>query len=60
MCGLSRPTVQQVLSNLEKRGHIRAGYRRIEVLDPEALMNRKKANGKAALPATSPATKGAP
>lgn len=42
MCGLSRPTVQQVLSNLEKRGLIRAGYRRIEVIDPEALMSRKK------------------
>ena len=38
MCGLSRPTVQQVLSTLEKRGLIRPGYRRIEVLEPEELV----------------------
>ncbi len=42
MCGLSRPTVQQVLSSLERRGLIRAGYRRIEVIDLEALVNRSK------------------
>lgn len=54
MCGLSRPTVQQVLSNLEKRGLIHAGYRRIEVIDAEALVNRKKAGSK-----TSPAISGA-
>lgn len=41
MCGLSRPTVQQVLSGLEKRGLIRAGYRRIEVIDRDALVSRK-------------------
>lgn len=60
MCGLSRPTVQQVLSNLEKRGLIRAGYRRIEVIDPEGLINRKKANAKAAAPAVPNAAKGLP
>lgn len=38
MCGLSRPTVQQVLANLEQRGLIKPGYRRIEVPDPEALV----------------------
>lgn len=38
MCGLSRPTVQQILSNLEQRGLIKPGYRRIEVPDPEALV----------------------
>ena len=48
MCGLSRPTVQQVLSTLEKRGFIRAGYRRIEVINPEALVSRSKATAKAA------------
>ena len=37
MCGFSRHTVQQVLSNLEGRGLIKAGYRRIEVPSPEAL-----------------------
>lgn len=37
MCGLSRPTVQQILSVLEKRGLVRSGYRRIEVASPEAL-----------------------
>jgi CRP-like cAMP-binding protein len=37
MCGLGRHTVQQVLANLEKRGLIKAGYRRIEVESPEAL-----------------------
>jgi CRP-like cAMP-binding protein len=46
MCGLSRPTVQQVLSNLERRGLIRAGYRRIEVIDLEALVNCSKAASK--------------
>jgi len=44
MCGVSRPTVQQVLSSLEKRGLIKAGYRRIEVFDPEALL-RKNGEG---------------
>lgn len=39
MCGLSRPTVQQILSNLERRGLIKPGYRRIEVPDPEALVS---------------------
>lgn len=43
MCGLSRPTVQQVLSNLEMRGLIRARYRRIEVIDRDALVNWKNA-----------------
>lgn len=38
MCGLSRPTVQQILGNLERRGLIKPGYRRIEVPDPEALV----------------------
>lgn len=37
MCGLSRPTVQQVLASLERRGLIKAGYRRIEILDPTRL-----------------------
>jgi len=37
MCGFGRHTVQQVLANLEKRGLIKAGYRRIEVESPEAL-----------------------
>lgn len=46
MCGLSRPTVQQVLSGLEKRGLIRAGYRRIEVINLDALMSRPKTDGK--------------
>lgn len=38
MCGLSRPTVQQVLSGFEKRGLIRAGYRRIEIVDAQGLV----------------------
>lgn len=38
MCGLSRPTVQQVLTSLEKRGLIKPGYRRIEVLEPDELV----------------------
>ena len=40
MCGLSRPTVQQVLASLERRGLIRAGYRRIEILDLARLIGR--------------------
>ena len=39
MCGLSRPTVQQILSNLEQRGLIKPGYRRIEIPSPEALVD---------------------
>lgn len=38
MCGLSRPTVQHVLASLERRGLIKAGYRRIEILDPAGLV----------------------
>lgn len=38
MCGLSRPTVQQVLSTFEQRGLIRAGYRRIEIVDAKGLV----------------------
>jgi CRP-like cAMP-binding protein len=37
MCGLSRPTVQQILSIFERRGMIRTGYRRIEIVDARAL-----------------------
>lgn len=37
MCGLSRPTVQQVLGALEARGLLRCGYRRIEIGSPEEL-----------------------
>ena len=37
MCGLSRPTVQQILSIFEQRGLIRAGYRRIEIIDAPGL-----------------------
>lgn len=40
MCGLSRPTVQQVLASLERRGLIKAGYRRIEILDLARLVAR--------------------
>ena len=40
MCGLSRLTVQQVLTTLEKRGFIKAGYRKITVLDAAALVGR--------------------
>ena len=39
MCGLSRLTTQQVLSALEKRGFITAGYRKITVLDAAGLEN---------------------
>lgn len=45
MCGLSRPTVQQVLANLERRGLIKAGYRRIEILDPARLAARHAGDG---------------
>jgi CRP-like cAMP-binding protein len=38
MCGLSRPTVQQILSIFEQRGLIRTGYRRIEIVDATGLM----------------------
>ena len=37
MCGLSRPTVQQILSIFERRGLIRTGYRRIEIIDAAGL-----------------------
>jgi CRP-like cAMP-binding protein len=37
MCGLSRPTVQQILAGLEARGLLRCGYRRIEIDNPEML-----------------------
>jgi CRP-like cAMP-binding protein len=40
MCGLSRPTVQHVLAGLERRGLIKAGYRRIEILDLSGLLSR--------------------
>ena len=40
MCGLSRLTVQQVLNALERRGFIKAGYRKITVLDAAALVGR--------------------
>jgi len=51
MCGLSRLTIQQVLNALEKRGFIKAGYRKITVLDAGALV------GRAGVP--DPATAGA-
>ena len=38
MCGLSRPTVQQILSVFERRGLIKAGYRRIEIVDAKGLV----------------------
>ncbi len=38
MCGLARVTVFGVLAQLEKRGLIETGYRRITVPDPEALI----------------------
>lgn len=37
MCGLSRPTVHQILARLEARGLVRCGYRRIEIDNPERL-----------------------
>jgi CRP-like cAMP-binding protein len=37
MCGLSRQTLNKVLTNLETRGIIARSYRRIEVTDPKAL-----------------------
>lgn len=40
MCGLSRPTVQQALASLERRGLVRPGYRKIEILDAERLVRR--------------------
>jgi CRP-like cAMP-binding protein len=43
MCGLSRPTVQQALSGLEKRGLVRPGYRRIEIPEPDKLTLRNGA-----------------
>jgi CRP-like cAMP-binding protein len=39
MCGLSRQTLNKVLTSLETRGLISRSYRRIEVTDPEALSN---------------------
>jgi CRP/FNR family transcriptional regulator, cyclic AMP receptor protein len=42
MCGLSRPTVQQALANLERRGLVKPGYRRIQILDPAGLMSRRE------------------
>ena len=40
MCGLSRPTVQQVLASLERRGLIKAGYRKIEIIDLARLIGQ--------------------
>ncbi|MCX7347416.1 MAG: Crp/Fnr family transcriptional regulator [Alphaproteobacteria bacterium] len=37
MCNFGRHTVQQILGNLEKRGLIRTGYRRVAILNPDAL-----------------------
>lgn len=48
MCGLSRPTVQQVLASLERRGLIKAGYRRIEILDLAGLGGRQAEDDAAA------------
>ena len=41
MCGLSRPTVQQALASLERRGLVRAGYRKIEILDLPNLLGHR-------------------
>lgn len=38
MCGLARVTVFGVLAQLEQRGLIETGYRRITVFEPEALI----------------------
>jgi CRP/FNR family cyclic AMP-dependent transcriptional regulator len=40
MCGLSRPTVQQALASLQRRGLVKPGYRKIEILDAERLVSR--------------------
>jgi CRP/FNR family transcriptional regulator, cyclic AMP receptor protein len=37
LCGLSRQTLNKVLTTLEARNIIRCSYRRIEVADPQAL-----------------------
>lgn len=42
MCGLSRPTVQQALASLERRGLVKPGYRKIEILDAERLVSRQE------------------
>jgi CRP-like cAMP-binding protein len=53
MCGLSRPTVQQVLSNLQRRGLIRAGYRKIEILDSVGLAGCRSEDAPQLAPAPS-------
>ena len=37
MCGLSRQTLNKVLKDLQDAGAITTGYRRIEILDVDAL-----------------------
>ena len=41
LCGLGRHTVIAVLRRLEKKGLIKTSYRRITVLDPEALVGMR-------------------
>jgi CRP/FNR family transcriptional regulator, cyclic AMP receptor protein len=40
MCGLSRPTVHGVLTRLENRGLLKVGYRKITIMDSDALLQR--------------------
>lgn len=42
MCGLSRPTVQQALASLERRGLVKPGYRRIHILKLAGLLSRRE------------------
>ena len=37
LLGATRPSVNRVLKAMEAAGHLRLGYRRIEVLDPPGL-----------------------
>jgi CRP/FNR family transcriptional regulator, cyclic AMP receptor protein len=39
--GLTRPTVNKVLKQLEAKGAIRLGYRRIKILRPDILLNHE-------------------
>ena len=41
MVGASRPSTSLSLKKLEKSGFIRVSFRRIEILDPEGLMDRR-------------------
>ena len=55
MCGLARVTVFGVLAQLEKRGLIETGYRRITVFDPEALVGMRPHPQAAGVSGSSPA-----